>query len=400
MSSQPSTFAALLRRSKFASFDPAISQVYTASPAHAYRGDFGFKRPLPRLARKKLPAVVVSRVDTPEYQTEWEDATSQNKFVQRFEELGAPKMKNTKYVDQVGPNAGDWLVDSEFDREGIRRRGQMSVHEELPGAKDASSAFHAMSLSDFKDFKDKTRELRPEFYQYLEKLRLAKNERAQPLHESLSAGYTDNFGSPPKPSLASPISPEVQHEPTSFYTAAQSPRSGHNADSATIRAQYSTTHRQFLGMKRNERLLAHGTTTGSLPIAPLPHAHAGLMYTNPSRLQTVLMSPPRHAHIVLEKNYAQHLAEPPADYLPSRNPSPGGRMSAPQRGFIEQSKHSYAAIFGGGSHVARIDPRRVTEMPSATPLEKEDRVEAFKWFYDAQKRQTPTVFSCPRAEGA
>lgn len=44
--SAKSTFGKILQRSKYASYDPAIAQTYTASHAHRQRGDYGFKRPI------------------------------------------------------------------------------------------------------------------------------------------------------------------------------------------------------------------------------------------------------------------------------------------------------------------------------------------------------------------
>lgn len=76
------------------------SQVYSAAPAFASRGDFGLKRPLPTpavdgtsnpsAAVGRLRYVQVSQQDTPEGQTEWKENERDTLFLQRWAE------KNTR----------------------------------------------------------------------------------------------------------------------------------------------------------------------------------------------------------------------------------------------------------------------------------------------------------------
>ena len=86
----PSPFACLLRRSKFASYDPTIGQVYTTYGGNAYRGNWGFKRPL--ALRKRDKFISVEAVDSPEQQTEWSPRESEARFIKRWEEV-APEPK-------------------------------------------------------------------------------------------------------------------------------------------------------------------------------------------------------------------------------------------------------------------------------------------------------------------
>ena len=83
--SSPSPFAHLLRRSKFASYDPTIGQVYTTYGGNAYRGNWGFKRPL--ALRKRDKFISVETVDSPEQQTEWSPRESEARFIKRWEEV-------------------------------------------------------------------------------------------------------------------------------------------------------------------------------------------------------------------------------------------------------------------------------------------------------------------------
>ena len=83
--SSPSPFASLLRRSKFASYDPTIGQVYTTHDGNAHRGNWGFKRPL--ALRKRDKFISVEAVDSPEQQTEWSPRESEARFIKRWEEV-------------------------------------------------------------------------------------------------------------------------------------------------------------------------------------------------------------------------------------------------------------------------------------------------------------------------
>jgi hypothetical protein len=80
-----SPFASLLRRSKFASYDPTIGQVYTTHDGNAHRGNWGFKRPL--ALRKRDKFISVAAVDSPEQQTEWSPRESEARFIKRWEEV-------------------------------------------------------------------------------------------------------------------------------------------------------------------------------------------------------------------------------------------------------------------------------------------------------------------------
>ncbi|KAF8447663.1 mitochondrial ribosomal protein subunit-domain-containing protein [Boletus edulis BED1] len=80
-----STFGTLLKHSKFSSFDPRISQVYTTHGGDAHRGHWGFKRPLP--LRRRGAYIAVKNVDTPEYQTEWNSAEPQALWIKNWDEL-------------------------------------------------------------------------------------------------------------------------------------------------------------------------------------------------------------------------------------------------------------------------------------------------------------------------
>src|SRR5947209_2215058 len=77
-----SSFATLLRTSKFASYDAKLPQIYkTISPLAQY-GDFGLKRNLPASFKSRL--VTISELDTPERLTEFESARGDYYRVKRL----------------------------------------------------------------------------------------------------------------------------------------------------------------------------------------------------------------------------------------------------------------------------------------------------------------------------
>ncbi|KZS93482.1 hypothetical protein SISNIDRAFT_495582 [Sistotremastrum niveocremeum HHB9708] len=110
----PSNFASLLRRSKFASFDPTVSQVYTSYDGHAHRGDWGLKRPL-SLRKKRDSYITVKAVDSHEQQTEWYGAEQKARWIRTIKELGvAPSTSHTsKWLDIMG-GTEKFFYDSDF----------------------------------------------------------------------------------------------------------------------------------------------------------------------------------------------------------------------------------------------------------------------------------------------
>ncbi|KAG6873787.1 hypothetical protein C0995_011012 [Termitomyces sp. Mi166 len=81
-----SPFAELLRRSKFATHDPAIRQAYQAPPANAHRGDWGVKRPIS--LRRRDAFISLTSFEHHAHFTEWNHAENQVRFIRQVEEMG------------------------------------------------------------------------------------------------------------------------------------------------------------------------------------------------------------------------------------------------------------------------------------------------------------------------
>ncbi|EMD38138.1 hypothetical protein CERSUDRAFT_82375 [Gelatoporia subvermispora B] len=143
MAGAPSQFAALLRRSKFASFDPEIAQVYTSHNGNVHRGNWGFKRPL--ALRRRNAYITMKTVDSSEQQTEWERGESQARWIKMWDEIGvSAELKIGRWQSTLGDSSeAPWDIDSEFGSspfpQVVRvRAGSSSL---LDGA-DEPTAFH------------------------------------------------------------------------------------------------------------------------------------------------------------------------------------------------------------------------------------------------------------------
>ena len=162
----PSPFAALLRRSKFVSYDPSIGQVYTTHGGHAHRGNWGFKRPLPN--RRPTGFITVRSVDSPEQQTEWNSAENSARWMRRWEELG--KKLEPMALGLWPSKSEPWRIDTEFDRagkEGLELGRDLEKEAAFMNARTAIPNPDAMTKKQFQKYLDHLRSLRPQFKEFL-----------------------------------------------------------------------------------------------------------------------------------------------------------------------------------------------------------------------------------------
>ncbi|KAH9005042.1 mitochondrial ribosomal protein subunit-domain-containing protein [Lactarius hatsudake] len=146
----PSPFAALLRRSKFASYDPSIGQVYTTHDGNAHRGNWGFKRPL--ALRKRDKFISVQAVDSPEQQTEWASRDA-------WEEVATePHVRDQPELAREGENGN--IVDPAIQRQADEELGKRQWVASGP-------LVSSMNPRQFARYLDKLRQERPEFLSFL-----------------------------------------------------------------------------------------------------------------------------------------------------------------------------------------------------------------------------------------
>lgn len=247
----PSTFAALLRRSKFSSYDPTIGQIYASYDGSAARGDWGLKRPLP--IRRRDAKLAIHNVDTIYQQTEWTSAHTDTEFLRKFDELAVtPQVSVGRWAQKLPSSDKLWLHDSDLGGKERVLENQNYIASYAPTPNTL-----AMSPKRFERYLRKIRKQRQEFKPYI-KERLAKEDsRADRTVKSLSI----NEPSPPAKELV--------------YKAATS----------EARDPYILS---FLA-KSLAREAARETSTA---IQPIPHPTGGLTYTNSSPYQNRYRSTP------------------------------------------------------------------------------------------------------------
>ena len=188
----PGAFPELLRRSRFASFDPTIRQSYGTPPSHLHRGNWGLKRPIAQ--RKRNAFISLKNFEEREHYIEWSNAESQVRLINKIEELNvAPTLvSHVPWFVGLGPAASSsWSkMDSEFapgetgmppipravpsytvHLKGLGRRGK-GEYGTKPSTKISDDGYllpnlHAMSPRVFERYLKKLRSLRPEFQKFL-----------------------------------------------------------------------------------------------------------------------------------------------------------------------------------------------------------------------------------------
>ncbi|CAE6416677.1 unnamed protein product [Rhizoctonia solani] len=248
----PSAFSTLLRRSKFASYDPTINQAYTSYGGFAHRGHWGTKRDLPGKRKHKVqdplvsssggrgsarrnPVAFISALDSSEGQTEWSSAEKDVRWLRRLEELGSGTRLNdtSAWSKRVGNSSGRAIgnVDSEFGSSESETSQQMS--SALPN-------IQSMSERQFKSYITKLRGQREEFHKFLQ-----------------DTGVKSEEG---------------ENRPLPMYAYAQ---------------VTSTHHTRFLAHMNHEAAIQPTSNT----LAPVPHPSGGLDYLNPTPLMSQLLFP-------------------------------------------------------------------------------------------------------------
>ncbi|KAK7040825.1 hypothetical protein VNI00_009421 [Paramarasmius palmivorus] len=301
-----SPFAELLRRSRFATFDPSIRQTYNTPPEAARRGEWGLKRRL-AITRRNSFIAVPAPFDSRAYYVDWSNAENEVRFIRRFEELEvSPQCKpSTPWHATLGSkNSSNWLVDSEFslpeegpeveeingsvaelaekkewekeklqnqstsiglDGLGLKGPGNYGARREVLGQKlHLTPNIHAMSPKAFEKYLRKLRELRPEFKEYVksswEHEQKIRAEREQQQQSSTSGLYAKA---------------DTPSEAPDLVTSAQ--------------RREREYHRRFLEHHTASQLSDHNSTA----IEQRPHQTGGLAYARLSSLHSHLYAQPQ-----------------------------------------------------------------------------------------------------------
>ncbi|BGP06263.1 hypothetical protein JCM10049v2_002084 [Rhodotorula toruloides] len=139
--SSAGAYSALLRRSKLATFNPRIDQVYTApSSSRAHANNYGLKRPLPPKSTRTAPFVRVLELDSSDGRTGFRKATRETKFTRQWAEVGVG-IQATVLGDRAGSggtvgNRRLWFrpeVQTRFMPPGFAGGIQQPGQENVPG---------------------------------------------------------------------------------------------------------------------------------------------------------------------------------------------------------------------------------------------------------------------------
>lgn len=256
-----SPFAKLLRRSRFATYDPAIRQTYASPPANAHRGDWGLKRPI--ALRRKNAFISLTSFEHPAHFTEWNHAEHQVRFIRRIEEMGTmpTTRSNSAWGKGLGKARTQWLLDSDFcpgemntmevekkeivDLSKLGRKGAGAYGAQRAAPPRDGQELHvtpnidAMSRKEFVRYLRHLRTLRPAFKEHIQNL--ATDEREKHILSGKSL-------------LALSQMPEVGY------------------------------HRKFL----KAHVAAEFNDPKKEKFEPQPHPNAALLYSHPTLLDSVL----------------------------------------------------------------------------------------------------------------
>ncbi|KAL1743697.1 hypothetical protein HDZ31DRAFT_40345, partial [Schizophyllum fasciatum] len=264
-----SPFSELLRRSRFASFDPYVRQTYVAPQSYAQRGNYGLKRSI-NLTQKNS-AISLKSFDERASYTNWTPAESNARFIRQFDELHVnPRPSpNKPWANYIGTqNQLHWLIDSESSPgEGLAydpvpTTGRYGASRPGPVEHTAISVpnLAAMKPRQFRTFVRRLQDARPEFREYMNQLSDAPRERYERLRQKRADGlkltnsemdFLDNY----KDAAQAPL-----------LGLAQNPALDHRA--------------RFLG----ERTRAEFEDRSQHKIEQQPHRVAGLNYAHPTPL--------------------------------------------------------------------------------------------------------------------
>ena len=166
----PSPFATLLRRSRFASYDSKISQVYTTFGGDSHRGNYGLKRPLALRTRK--PFITVASVDSLHQQTEWSPAERETRWIRKVAEVS--RAPDVGYGGDLWKKSGpggkfQWKVDSDFALGATDSDATLEASKRSQGHGRASIPnIDAMTPKQFQRYLESLRALRPAFREFLQ----------------------------------------------------------------------------------------------------------------------------------------------------------------------------------------------------------------------------------------
>ncbi|SCV68929.1 BQ2448_1949 [Microbotryum intermedium] len=273
-SAASSSYSALLRRSKLASYQPSIEQVYVAHSAHKARAQFGFKRPLPRSAvgsasNKRDAWVSIQRLDDSNRRTEWRPAVRETAYVRKIDATGIPVVEydnpssssatsmSSNSEGDSGANSIEALpLQSRFIPDSFGTKGAITSIDQLAARIDTPKAPNFFALSD----------------QAFEKLLASLGERTQHFIDFIKLDLVKTSGKITDDMTPNEVQAIVESEPpVDLYAHAQSNR----------------LHLELL-LERFIALQPEATKRAKSSLDSNIHPLLGLRYSRPTRLESHL----------------------------------------------------------------------------------------------------------------
>ncbi|PPQ86928.1 hypothetical protein CVT25_009815 [Psilocybe cyanescens] len=417
-----SPFGELLRRSRFAAYDPAIRQTYSAPPSYAQRGNWGLKRPIAN--RSKRGSIVLRKFEEHAQYIEWDRADHQVKVVKAVEEMNtAPgivpqtswfiglgqaatsaetgfdsdfcpgessqfvRYRDERYADEAGPhNAPGKKLEAQVDWSGILPsavnldtlgqggKGAYGAKTPLPSvlARRADDALlqpniNAMTPIEFKKYVESLRKLRPQFIQYVRE-QLQKDQDKGKNHQRRS-----------------PINPKDLSDEALILQLGQE-----------ARAKY--LHMAFLGrhtedhMYKSESQIEDPEKAAAManrpsPIRQQPHKLGGLMYAMPTALESFFSVKPQPGLVLQDTSASAHNTDTEGSYLAAFGPM---TVNLPKRNAGTAVMPLYSP-FSSSPNPGLQGPRMPDpERPGKTIIDSSRSEEKMR-VYSIQVEETPTV---------
>ncbi|KAL4401114.1 hypothetical protein ACI68E_002443 [Malassezia pachydermatis] len=304
MASSQTSLARLLRRTRFNTYDPKIKQVYQTPVAHAVRGDWGLKRPLPSswqsTAEAPAPApypgslryATVDKVDNAQGMTEWKESEREPLFRTRWHEAGA-SLSDKARRDAIVVGTSEDIVNSDLgprpriaydpatcmDKDALPNHVVWGTyHERYTDKPDVLPNYNAMDEKTFQRFLSNIRRRRNKFREALRQQRT--DAVAQTQMETLAQATTQRTVSDAEREQTK--APSTPAPAVDMWTEARLP---HAPQSAA----------EFLQAQAETRYEAPDSHTLQSPAyAATAHPLRGLQYSQPDSVYSFLMNEPMH----------------------------------------------------------------------------------------------------------
>lgn len=308
-SSGATRLSRLLQRTRVSTYDPTVPRVYTAPTAHAARGDWGLKRPMPSSwhAAPDAPApqpfqgalryATVQRLDTQQGLTEWRESERDPLFRARWHEAGARLSDRSKRdglssaVGEEETSAAQGLRPRILYDEATRTDDKPAHvvwgtnHAKFTTTPDLLPNYNAMSEREFQKFLYTVRRQRPKFRAALSAERRAAAEHAV-LEQLARKKAKDNGPAVVSEEEYAEACKDVETPDVDLWDEARLPHAPQSA------ASFFKTSAQT----RADAPKSHTLTTPAHAAAM--HPLHGLQYSQPDSVYTHLLAEPIQGHAV------------------------------------------------------------------------------------------------------